>query len=366
MSGAGTARASTGRLAFLDWLRGLAAITMLNGHAFHSFTRADLRQGGPYVITQFIGGLPPAIFLFLVGVTLSFLMHSCERKGLPADQRVWKALRRAGYLFGIAFLFRLQLWVFGLPNSPWTDLLRVDVLNCMGLAVAVLSVMAVFTTVDRVRLCGALGFAIAGLSPLVSRLDWSGVPSLVKDYVAPDYMSFGFFPWAAFVAFGMSVGSIIRLLTPEQFERAAQWAALIGFGLVLTGQYCSSFPYSVYPKSEFWLDSPWLVLMKTGGVLLLLSFAYLWTRHSAGQWSWVRQFGVTSLLVYWVHIELVYGRWFWYLKEALTVGQVAVSAIVLILLMLLLSLTRTQWRNWARLGLSMGWYFFLTERRAEE
>jgi uncharacterized membrane protein len=364
MSTGGSARSGAGRLLFLDWLRGLAAVTMLNGHAFHAFTRTDLRNDGPYVITQFIGGLPPAIFLFLVGVTLAFLLDSGERKGVAPGVRVWQGMRRAGYLLLIAFAFRLQLWIFGLPTSPWTDLLRVDVLNCMGFAVGVLSVMGVFSTQDRIRLCAVLGIAIAGLSPLVSQLDWTHAPAIVKMYLAPDYFYFGFFPWAAFVAFGMSAGSIIRQLTAEQFERAAQWSALIGFGMVLGGQYCSAFPYAVYAKSEFWLDSPWLIVIKTGAVLILLSAAYLWTRHAAGHWSWIRQFGVTSLLVYWVHIELVYGRWFWFWRENLTVAQVVACSVVLVLLMLILSLARTQWKNWARLGFSLGWYFFNPRREA--
>ncbi len=352
------------RLGFIDWTRGLAAVTMLNGHAFHSFTRTDLRNGGPYVITQFVGGLPPAIFLFLVGITLSFLMDSTERKGLGAGQRVWAALRRSGYLFGIAFLFRFQLWIFGLPGSPWTDLLRVDVLNAMGFAVALLSIMAVFTTVDRVRLCAALGLAIAGLSPLVSLADLSWAPPLLQSYIVPDYQSFGFFPWAAFVAFGMSAGSIIRILDPDRFERAAQWSAILGFALVLGGEYGSNFSYSVYPKSEYWLNSPWLILSKTGAVLLILAFAYLWTRHSEGKWSWVRQFGLTSLLVYWVHIELIYGRWLWFFRDSLSTTQTIACSAAVIVLMLLLSLARTQWRNWARLSFSLGWYFFMP-RRAE-
>lgn len=362
MSGATSARTGTGRLLFLDWARGLAAVTMLNGHAFHAFTRTDLRDGGSYTITQFIGGMPPAVFLFLVGVTLAFLMDSSQRKGMPAGTRVWTATRRSGYLFLIAFLFRLQLWIFGLPTSPWTDLLRVDVLNSMGLAVAVLSIMAVFTTTDRVRLCAALGLAIAGLSPLVSQLDWTYVPAVIKSYIGPDSASFGFFPWAAFVAFGMSAGSIIRLLTPDQFDRAAQWSALTGFGLILAGQYCSTFPYSLYTKSDFWLNSPWLILIKTGAVLILLSFAHLWTRHTAGQWSWIRQFGVTSLLVYWVHIELVYGRWLWFWRDNLAVPQVLACSAAIIILMLVLSLARTQWKNWARLSFSLGWYFFNQRR----
>lgn len=38
------------RLAFLDWTRGFAALIMLQGHVFHSFTSKDLRNDGPYVL----------------------------------------------------------------------------------------------------------------------------------------------------------------------------------------------------------------------------------------------------------------------------------------------------------------------------
>ena len=342
---------SSPRLAYLDWVRGLAAVIMLQGHAFHAFTKPELRTSGPYVISQFVGGMPPAMFLFLVGVTLAFRMDSCERKGLPPAARWLASLRRAGYLFAVAFLFRLQLWLFAWPHSPWTDLLKVDILNAMGLAVAVLSPMALFQTAERARLCAVLGLLIAGVSPLVSQLDWSGVPPLLKAYLAPDYYYFAFFPWASFVAFGMSAGSILRLVRPEAIERLMEWAALVGFALILAAQYFANIPYSIYPSSDFWLDSPWLVLIKLGVLLLILSFAYLWTTYVVrGRWSWVRQFGLTSLLVYWVHIELVYGRWLWFWKENLTIGQTAMVAVALVLLMLLLSLVRTQWRNWRLLG----------------
>ena len=91
------------RLQYLDWLRGAAALIMLQGHAFHSFLKPELRNDGPYVLSQFLGGMPPAVFLFLTGVTLAFLMDSRERQGIAGRRRVWSALRRAGYLLGIAF-----------------------------------------------------------------------------------------------------------------------------------------------------------------------------------------------------------------------------------------------------------------------
>lgn len=168
------------RLLYLDWVRGMAALVMLNGHVFNSFTRNDLREGGPYVMSQFVGGMPPAVFLFLLGVTFAFLMDSQERKGVSAFGRWMASMKRSGYIFAAAFAFRLQLWLFAGGQSPWTDLLRVDILNCMGLALLVLGVMAIFRTQERIRLCAVLGIAIASASPLVSKLDWSGVPEVIR------------------------------------------------------------------------------------------------------------------------------------------------------------------------------------------
>src|ERR1700734_4138183 len=103
---------SSQRLVYLDWVRGLAAVVMLQGHVFQSFLRTDLRDGGPYMMSQFAGGMPPAVFLFLLGVTFAFLMDSQQRKGLSAFTRWTAAMRRSGYLFAAAFAFRLQLWLF--------------------------------------------------------------------------------------------------------------------------------------------------------------------------------------------------------------------------------------------------------------
>jgi uncharacterized membrane protein len=352
---------SSARLRYLDWTRGLAALIMLQGHTFHSFTRMDLRDKGPYIFSQFLGGIAPAVFLFLTGITMAFRMDSDERRGLAPGGRVLSALKRARYLLVIAFLFRIQLWLFSLPYSPWWAILKVDVLNCMALAGAALAVMAIFRTEERARLCAALGVAIAAASPLISQLDWSGAPILVKNYFAPDYLFFSFFPWAAFFAFGLSAGSVIRMLRDHQLDRAMQWAALIGAGLIVGGRYFSELPYSVYAKSDFWLDSPELTLIKLGVLLWILSFSYLWARYAANAgWSPVRQLGVTSLLVYWVHIELVYGRWLGSWKESLDNTQVIALTALVIGLMLALSVLRTSSKKWSAMPAAPRWYPFVS------
>lgn len=321
----------------------MAAIIMLQGHVFHSFARPDLRDSGPYVISQFIGGIAPAIFLFLTGITLSFRMDGLEKKGAPRSKRILAGLSRAGYLFALAFLFRFQLWAFGYPQSPAADLLKVDILNCMGLALALMSVMGAFTTAQRTHGGVIVGFLIAVAAPLVSLIPQGQLHPLVQMYFVPDYRYFSFFPWAAFVAFGMSAGSILRVIHTEQImHRAMQWAAIMGFGLIISGQYFSNLPYSLYPTTDFWLNGPGLIFIKIGVILLLLAFTFLWTHHGAGEgWSWVRQMGTTSLLVYWVHIELVYGRWFGFWKENLSLAQCVWGSVILIVSMLVLSTIRT-------------------------
>ncbi len=340
-------RASSYRLEYLDWVRGLAALITLQGHVFDSFTRQDLRTGSAFMLSQFVGGMPPAIFLFLTGVTLAFLMDSTERKGMSPAFRVIEAFRRSGYLFFLAFAFRLQAFIFAFPAASWQDLLKVDVLNCMGFCMAIYSVLAVFTTRERIRYAAILGIAVAAAAPLISQMDWSHVPWMVRAYLVPDYRFFGFFPWGAYLAFGICAGSVIRSVPAESTERMMQWAALLGGLLILGCRYFADGPFQIYAKADYWLNHPAQILSKVGVTLLILPVAFLWTRWGVreGAWSLLRQFGTTSLLVYWVHIELVYGRWFFFLKERLNVPQTLLAAVIVILLMLGLSLIRTNWER---------------------
>lgn len=357
-------RNTSGRLTFLDWTRGAAVMIMLQGHVFHSFTLPNLRNNGPYVISQFFGGVGPAIFLVLTGITLAFLMDKRQKEGLGPKDRWLAAMRRSGYLFLLAFLFRIQLWVFGYPSSPTSELLKVDILNCMGFAIALFSVMAFLTTAARARWAAITGIAIAAGSPLVSMVDWGWLHPRIAAYFVPSYTVFAFFPWAAFIAFGVSLGSVLRMTKADHLNRVMQWVALAGFALFFIGEYCSNFAYSLYPKEEFWLNSPWMVAMKLGPILLLITIAYLWNEYGSKGWSPLRQFGTTSLLVYWVHVELVYGRWFWFFKENLNAAQCVACAVVLILSMLALSVVRTRYRGKKLPAFSFSFpYFTYTQPR---
>ena len=215
----------------------------------------------------------------------------------------------------------------------------------MGLAMLVFAPMAVFTTRERIRLCAVLGLVVACLAPAMTAIDSDNIPWLVRSWFLPNLNYFGFFPWGAFLAFGMAAGSAIRIIKHEDMSRAMLWMLGIGLGLVSVARYLAELPYSIYTKSDFWLNSPALTLIKLGCVLALLAIAFLWVNAGVElqNWSLFRQLGTTSLLVYWVHIELVYGRWLGFWKENLNVGQVLLLTVAILVLMTGLSLLRTRW-----------------------
>jgi len=122
-----------------------------------------------------------------------------------------------------------------------------------------------------------------------------------------------------------------------------QWGGWLGLALVVAAQYFSHIPYSLCPKSEFWLNSPSLILIKTAIILMLTAFAFLWNGFLVTGWAWVRQLGAASLVIYWVHTELVYGRRLGVWKEGLNVAQTVWMAAGMIGWMPALSVARGHW-----------------------
>jgi uncharacterized membrane protein len=340
-------------------MRGLAVLIMIQCHVFNSFMRLDLRQDGAYILSQFVGGMAAPLFLFLAGITLAFQMDRMERKGGAPATRLLGALRRAGYVLLLAFLFRFSNWIFSHPLPPWQSMLRVDILNCMGFAMALLAPLALAAGSLRVRTAAAAGAAIGALSPLVNNADWGAFPDAIRNYFVHSHLGFAFFPCGAYVAFGIAIGGILRRLSPERLERTMQWAVLSGLAMVAGGQYFSTLPYSIYPKSNFWTDSPGLVVIRLGLMLAVLAVAFLWTEFGAGPgWSWVRSLGKTSLMVYWVHVVLVYGALLSGWKKSLGVAGAAAATIGITALMLGLSEARLRWKEsilpWLRRDLPAG------------
>jgi hypothetical protein len=321
---------------------------MIQCHVFNSFARLDLRSGGPYILSQFVGGMAAPLFLLMAGMTFAFQMESSERRQPLRLARWMASLRRGGFVLGVALTFRLTNCLGSLGPNMWNEIGKVDILNCMGVAMLLFSPLAMASHAARVRMGAALGLAIALLTPILANLSWDGAPVLLRHYLVPSGMGgqFAQFPCAAYVGFGLALGGIVRRAAPERMERVMQWLALGGGALLMTAHYFANVPYSPYPVSNFWIDSPALVIIRLGIMMAVLSGCWVWTSYVAGAgWNWMLCLGRNSLLVYWVHVMLVYCNWAKPLKRSLTIPQTALATAVVTALMVGLA---AAWMAWKR------------------
>src|SRR5687768_5456385 len=115
---------------YLDWLRGIAVLIMIEAHLFDSWTGGAARDSAAFSTAVTLGGYGAPLFLLLAGVSVSLSAASkLERTG-SARAASRAVVLRGLEVFGLAFLFRIQAWVLGW-SAPW-KLFTVDILNIMG------------------------------------------------------------------------------------------------------------------------------------------------------------------------------------------------------------------------------------------
>ncbi len=300
------------RKGYLDWLRGVGVLVMIQGHVIDSWTIAADRDRDAYHWITFVGGIGGApVFLFLAGVAMVLGAEARIRRGRTKAEASVRAPRRGRQIFGLAFLFRLQSWVIS-GGSPWT-LLKVDILNVMGVSMIAADLLrgAGRGRWSRAMLFAAAAVVIPMLTPIVRASELLAVlPDPVEWYLRPagSATTFTLFPWVGFLLAGCMVGCLLDARTPDEERRMNLALAAAGATLALAG-YAASFLPPLYAQTNFWTSSPTFFFIRVGLVMMLVGAAYGWHGRigpSSG-WSPLREFGRSSLFVYWIHVEMAYG-----------------------------------------------------------
>jgi len=106
---------TSNRLSYLDWLRGLSVLIMLQGHVMDAWVRPQDRSGEWFWLSQFLGGLPAPIFLFLVGVSLALILDRMRARGASSRELAIKVVRRGSWILFLAYVFRLEQFLIWNP-----------------------------------------------------------------------------------------------------------------------------------------------------------------------------------------------------------------------------------------------------------
>ncbi len=300
------------RRTYLDVLRGVTVLIMMEAHVIDSWTRAGDRAFRGFGYSLVLGGFAAPLFLFLAGVAVPLSAGSkARRSGNPAAAA--RAVEKRGLeIFLLAFLFRFQSFV--LSWAPAWTLLKVDILNIMGPAiVGTASLWGLFRTA-RAR---AIAFAVAMLvvvfmTPAIRAVAWlAPLPDYIEGYVRPipGLTNFSAFPWIAFLPAGALVGLVLDGVHTEEAERRANIAFAACGGALVLGAYAASRLPPLFGPSEFWTSSASFFFLRLGIMTASIAVAYWWEQRSGAslRWSPLQVLGRNSLFVYWIHVEMVYG-----------------------------------------------------------
>jgi len=360
-SAAAPSISSASRLAYIDWMRGLACVLMFQTHCYDSWLGGDARKTTFFMWSQILGTLPAPLFLFLAGVSFALVTDKLRQKGVPAGQIARTTIWRGAEIFALGLAFRLQEYLIAWGWAPWSDLFRVDILNAIGISLMLMGVMcwAVLSARPakaRVALgvtAIAVAVGIAMLTPLLWttwKPDW--LPWPVESYIngvhnlgTPQAWLFPIFPWSAFAFAGLATGFLLFSDWGRNHGGATfAYVGAAGVAFFFLARWLDSRPWQIYPVYDFWHTSPEFLLMRVGILLMIMAAVFVWCRWGAGQWGFspLIQLGQTSLLVYWVHIEFVYGRFSILPKRAQSIGTASAGLAVIFLAMLGLSVVRTR------------------------
>lgn len=365
------------RLAYIDWLRGLACVLMFQTHCYDAWLGGGARNSTFFMWSQLGGTFPAPLFLFLAGSSFALIVNKLLAKGLSGHQIANVTIRRGGEIFALGILFRIQEFAISYRWAPWTDLFRVDILNTIGISIMLMGVMA-WSVLTLAKSSAAplaqantkSGFAtklvcasvvtaalISALTPML----WTTwrprfLPWELETYIngvhnlgSPQAWLFPIFPWSAFAFAGLAFG---LLMLSDKGRQLGAWffvvAAGAGIALIYLAKFFDSRQFQLYPVFDFWHSSPEFFMIRLGLLLLLTPAAYVWCRWGLGQigFSPLIQLGKTSLLVYWVHIEFVYGRFTILPHHSQSLAGATRGLIVIFLAMLALSLLRTNLKRW--------------------
>ena len=350
------------RRVYIDCARGVAVLLMIEAHTLDAWTRAASRSSIAYRNATILGGFAAPLFLWLAGLAVVLAATRAAARTGNRTRAVAAICRRGLEIFILAFLFRLQAFVVS-PGSHSAMILRVDILNVMGPAIVGAGVVwgLAETTTARVAAYAAIAAATAMVTPVVrASAAFDRLPTWVQWYMRPagEHTTFTLFPWIGFVFAGGAIGALIAAARDEQRERqllvilTAAGGALVALGLAAAARP------SIYAASSFWTSSPTWFAIRVGIMMMALGAMYAALKGRAttsaqgrattrGQGRAIfrvargfsaaidalARMGRSSLFIYWIHVELVYGyaSWLWWRRLPLwgtAIGCAAFSALM--------------------------------------
>ena len=312
-----SATPSTPRFHFVDLLRGWAVLVMIETHVVNALLLPNIKEELSFKIFTFINGLVAPSFLFCAGFAFAITLRRKWQEYISTSMSFWRYAYRL--LFILVVGYSLHIPIFSLRQlkeltdaSRWVPFFQVDILQTISVTLMLLLILVVVMRKEMLFLLSSMTVVLVAIffAPIIREWDYTASPIWLRPYFTTQFKSqFPLFPWSAFLITGMLIGWwFLHSQEKGSLLSTSKRLAILSLGGVLVSLLIEYLPIDVYPNHSFWRASPEFFFVRLG--IVLISLVGLWWRersHPPTGRSYLSLFGQESLLVYVVHLLVVYG-----------------------------------------------------------
>lgn len=355
---------SRSRIIFLDMMRALAVLMMVEGHTIDTFLAEQYRDYSSitYNIWFTIRGFTAPIFMFTSGVVFTYLLRM-NKEPFFENPRVNKGIIRFVTLLVIGYLLRYPTFtVFDfsvVTKEQWLSFFVVDALQLIGFGILFIIILTYLA--EKLKISDYIVFLSAaifffGMMNVTQNINWANyMPIPFAAYLYNGTGSyFPFFPWAGYVISGGILGVYLahnpNAFTSPKFSLRLLILALTILGLAFIVEGIEDIFYN---GEEIWTDNLYVIFLRCGVLLLLNSLMSFIALRIQRIPEFIKQIGRHTLLVYAVHVVILYGSaWVPGLNlifsKRMDPFTSIISAIIMVILMALMVILLEKYKLYRR------------------
>lgn len=271
------------RLTFIDILRGIACVWMIETHAVNAFLNDAFTDGMLYNALKISNGFVAVTFIFCAGAGFRLALESKLQDYISFGKPLWKYISRLLFILGIGYSLQTPIfsldYLLGSSSEEWMRFLDSNVLQLIVVS-SFLALIGLFVmrSLDRMMFYAwPMMVGVFWLTPTIWSIPGESlmqIPDFLRMYVSTQPPAFfPLFPWtgyyfAGYIATHYFVGTKDR-------NRFSNFYLIVSIGLMLIVYGVSRTDWTYYSSElNWWLVSPMHMMFRVSGAMFLFALLY--------------------------------------------------------------------------------------------
>jgi uncharacterized membrane protein len=306
--------ATKNRALFIDLLKGLALIIMIEVHVVNALLTPALKDTWWFARLNFINGLVAPSFSFASGLVFVLSLQKGIDKLRMFGKEFWRKVSRIGMIFFVGYTLHIPYYSLAKTLKYPTQLnleslFTVDILQLIatGLIVLLLARILIKSENRFYNFSLIMTIIVLIISPITWRIEFTNyMPLFFANYFNKMHASlFPGFPWWAFVFSGAYIAKYYIKAREEKTEKEfAKKLIIYGAAFYLTSVIVQYFLFPVLLGTI--RPNPFFFFERFGIILFALGSFWFYLQSKENYKSLILDVSRESLLIYWVHLQLIY------------------------------------------------------------